>query len=176
MNTKHVIAKRWSPVVSAVVMGVTAFLPVSGAASLSVQGSGFTVGALGIQVANVQQSLNTVALESIQNGTAQPPEATLEASVLGAGFAYYGRLGGSITAQVRNMGDSPNFFEPMASGNLRLGFLDTAIVTSATLPQGTPVVLNFELSLAAASFTTSPGVDNDANVGIEVNVKDTVSQ
>jgi hypothetical protein len=82
------------------------------------------------------------------------------ATLLGQGRASYGSLGGLMVTDSSSLpdhvmgafGQIDNDGRALSHGYERLGFRDTGVVTSFTLATGTPVTLNFSVSLTATGY------------------------
>ncbi len=159
------------------------------AQTTTVAAHGATIGNEGVKDATVSiGGINPriIGMISIQNGDiplnpANPagPATHLEATLIASGFARFGSLGGKIETQARNQAPFPNLYEPRVEAFMDLGFTDGAVVTSPTLAVGTPVTINFTVSLAASFFVTTPKpasyYTNGAISSYDVTIKDTFS-
>jgi hypothetical protein len=152
------------------------------AQTLKVEGSGEARAHEGTKEVAPTVKLGTaphiIALASIQSGSAGLINPVhLEASVIGSGYADYGRLGGEVVSQARSVADFFHNFEPFAHGILRLGFTDTVTVVAPTLAPGTPVPVEFVSTLSSAIQVTQPNLfsgplSNSASISYDVEVKD----
>lgn len=146
------------------------------AASLTATATGETQGPIdGLSIAEVTvggADPRIVAIHDNQEGNVGP--VFVSADLSGVGSATYGRLSGELFAQVENNGPA-NLNGVRARGQVRLGFDETALVASPTLPNGSPVTLTFRVDLASSAFLT-PGassfIDNGASTGFDARVTD----